>query len=47
MLSPKFAAGIVETTIGDRNALLSYGDGTCDRKATLIINGQTREIILR
>jgi len=42
-----FAAGIVEITIGDRNAMLDYGDGSCDRKATLTINGETREIILR
>jgi len=41
------AAGIIEFTFGETEAILDYGDGSCDRRATLTINGETREIILR
>jgi len=41
------AAGVVEFTFGDTKAILDYGDGSCDRRATLTVNGETREIVLR
>lgn len=39
--------GVVTLTRNDRVATLDYGDGTCDNKATITINGQTKEITLR
>jgi len=41
------AAGVVEFTFGNTEAILDYGDGSCDRIATLTVNGETREIVLR
>jgi len=41
---------IVEGTItlqtGERSLILDFGDGTCDNRATITANGETREIIL-
>jgi hypothetical protein len=39
--------GIVETTKGESKSILDYGNGSCDKLATLIINGVTKEISLR
>ncbi|MCD6333124.1 MAG: hypothetical protein J7L89_07620 [Bacteroidales bacterium] len=40
--------GTKEIHIGDKPLItLDFGDGTCDNKATLTQNGETREIILR
>jgi hypothetical protein len=42
-----FVQGTVTTTTQNRTAVLDYGDGTRDNKATLTINGVAKEIILR
>jgi hypothetical protein len=42
-----FVKGTVTTTTQTRTAILDYGDGTKDRKATLTINGVTKDIVLR
>jgi hypothetical protein len=39
--------GIVRITRNADASVLNYGDGTCDNKATLTINGITKEIRLR
>lgn len=39
--------GTVRITRNDFTALLNFGDGTCDNKATITVNGVTREIKLR
>jgi len=44
---PYFVKGTVTTTTQTRTAVLDYGDGTKDRKATLTINGVTKDIVLR
>ncbi len=44
---PYFVKGTVTTTTQTRTAILDYGDGTKDRKATLTINGVTKDIVLR
>lgn len=44
---PFFVKGTVTTTTDNRTAVLDYGVGTRDRKATLTINGVTKNIILR
>ena len=44
---PFFVQGTVTTTTQTRTAVLDYGDGTKDRKATLTINGVTKDIILK
>ena len=41
-----FVQGTINTTTQTRTAILDYGDGTKDRKATLTINGVTKNIIL-
>jgi hypothetical protein len=38
--------GVVHITRGDNRAILNYGDGTCDNKAVIIVNGQRKEITL-
>lgn len=42
-----FVKGSVTTTTEKRTALMDYGDGTRDDKATITINGVTKEIKLR
>jgi len=42
-----FVQGSVTTTTQTRTAVLDYGDGTRDNKATLTINGVTKNITLR
>ena len=42
-----FVKGTVKTTTQNRTAVLDYGDGTKDNKATLTINDVTKNIILR
>ena len=44
---PYFVQGTVTTTTQTRTAVLDYGDGTKDRKATLTINGVAKDIFLR
>jgi hypothetical protein len=38
--------GVVHITRNDKKAILNFGDGTCDNKAILIINGERKEITL-
>ena len=42
-----FVKGTITTTAQTRTAVLDYGDGTRDNKATLTINGKSKDIILR
>jgi len=42
-----FVQGTVTTTTQTKTAVLDYGDGTLDNKATLTINGVTKNITLR
>ncbi len=42
-----FVQGTIEFVTGENTAILDYGNGTCDRFATLTVNGETREIRLR
>lgn len=39
--------GVVTLIRNGKTATLDYGDGTCDNKATITINGQVKEITLR
>lgn len=39
--------GTIEMTVNNNLAILDYGDGTCDRLATLTVNGETWTIRLR
>lgn len=39
--------GIVKVTRNDKVAILNFGNGTCDNKATITIDGTTKEITLR
>ena len=39
--------GVVSLTRNGNTAVLDYGNGTCDNKAAITANGQTKEIILR
>ncbi|MGE5106191.1 MAG: hypothetical protein ACM3H8_01490 [Sphingobacteriales bacterium] len=39
--------GVVSLTRNTNSAVLNYGNGTCDNKATITANGQTIEITLR
>lgn len=38
--------GVVNITQNDKKAVLNYGDGTCDNKAVMTINGERKEITL-
>ncbi len=38
--------GVVHITRNDKRGILNFGDGTCDNKAILIINGERKEITL-
>ncbi len=38
--------GIKEITVDGVKAILDFGDGTCDRKASLTVDGETKEITL-
>ena len=40
-------SGVVENVKNDSKATLDYGNGDCDKLATVTINGVTKEIILR
>lgn len=40
-------SGTVQFNVNAQTAVLDYGDGTCDRIATLILNGETYTINLR
>jgi hypothetical protein len=40
-------SGVVEITKNGSTAIIDYGDGTCDNKATVTIDGTTEEISLR
>lgn len=44
---PHFVQGSVTITSETRTAVLDYGDGTKDNKATVTINGKTKTITLR
>lgn len=44
---PHFVKGTVTTTTQNRTAVLDFGDGTLDNKATLTINGVSKDIVLR
>lgn len=39
--------GVVEITKNDGKAILDYGNGDCDKLATITINGVTKDIVLR
>jgi hypothetical protein len=39
--------GIVHIRINDKTGVLNFGDGQCDNKATITVNGNTRTITLR
>jgi hypothetical protein len=39
--------GIVHIRINDKTGILNFGDGQCDNKATITVNGNTRTITLR
>ena len=39
--------GIVSLARNGKTAVLDYGNGTCDNKATITVNGQIKEITLR
>ncbi len=39
--------GIIKITVNNTTGELNYGDGTCDNKATVTINGEVRVIRLR
>ncbi len=39
--------GIIEFVVNNQTAVLDYGNGTCDRIATLTVNGETYTINLR
>lgn len=40
-------SGIIEITKNDGKAVLDYGNGDCDKLATMTVNGVTKEIVLR
>ena len=40
-------SGVVEIVKNDATATLDYGNGDCDKLATITINGVTKEIVLR
>lgn len=42
-----FVQGTIEFVTGENTATLDYGNGSCDRLATLTVNGESREIRLR
>lgn len=44
---PYFTKGSATITFESQTALIDYGDGTKDNKATVTVNGVTREISLR
>jgi len=39
--------GVIEITKNDEKAILDYGNGDCDKLATITINGVPKEIVLR
>lgn len=39
--------GTIELVVGDKTAVLDYGNGDCDNYATMTINGEVKEIRLR
>jgi hypothetical protein len=39
-------SGVVELTKNSSTAIINYGDGTCDSKAIVTIDGTTEEISL-
>ena len=44
-ICPWNVSGIIEVNRASVKSTLDFGDGTCDRKATLTINGNIFEII--
>ncbi|MDX9846865.1 MAG: hypothetical protein RBT74_07790 [Tenuifilaceae bacterium] len=40
-------SGIIDVEVGDKNATLDYGDGECDRFATITVDGESWTINLR
>jgi hypothetical protein len=40
-------SGIVEILKNELKATLDYGQGECDKLATITVNGVTKEIVLR
>jgi hypothetical protein len=42
-----FVKGTIDFATGENTATLDYGNGSCDRFATLTVNGESREIRLR
>ncbi len=39
--------GTKQLTVGDKVTTIDYGDGTCDNKVTISINGATKEVEIR
>lgn len=44
---PFFVQGSATTKVGEKVAVIDFGDGTKDNKATITINGVTKEITLK
>ena len=44
---PFFTKGIVTITTENKTAIIDYGDGALDNKATVTVNGVTKEITLK
>lgn len=42
----RFVSGTVEVTRGDKKGTIDYGDGTCDGKVTVTVNGKTSTITM-
>jgi hypothetical protein len=42
-----FVSGTIEIVTGNNTVVIDYGDGECDNIATVTINGETQEIIIR
>jgi hypothetical protein len=42
-----FVSGVLTINFTGGQALLDFGNGQCDNRATLTVNGQNREITLR
>lgn len=44
---PYFVKGDMTVTVGTKTAVIDFGDGTKDNKATVTVNGVTKEIVLK
>ena len=47
VIYPHFVSGTITITTQNRTAVIDYGNGTKDNKATLTINGVTKDITLK